>query len=384
MGACVLERKMVKSKHLKCGLFLFSVLLLPVFAADLKTMKDVYQKTSEEILQSYQQKFADLQVQYQKSLETLKANAQSQGDLRKTKAAMAEISRFQKAKSLPATQDDKEIPEIKTFQLGYVKQYTKLELEMTARLCDWTTKYEQGLDRLLKDLTKAGKIDEATMVQEEQEKAQTKLKGFTDQQAALKGSDAVDATAKQDEAKDSQTSSVASKPAEPAKDPVPSDKKVVVAINGKTKKGSNSKSSDSYYYASYKARQLTCDVTMKLMSFDVKQVPVQVKVFFIGTDESGKDLVVDRQEELVTLDRAKGWGKSYTSKEIREGVSYYYYFNNARERMGGARLKGWLVQAWVGNQLVGKDASLSPLMKYADSTDVGKTMGEMKVETDRF
>ena len=377
---------MVKSKHVKCGLFLlFSVLLLPVFALDLKTMKDMYQKTSEEILQSYQQKFADLQVQYQKSLETLRSNAQSQGDLLKTKAAMAEISRFQKAKSLPATQDDKEIPEIKAFQSGYVKQYTKLELEMTERLCDWTTKYGLGLDRLLKDLTKAGKIDEATTVQEEKEKAQATLKGYTDQQAALKGSDAVDAATKQDEAKDSQTSSSAApKPAEAAKDPVPTDKKVVIAINGKTKKGSNSKSSDSYYYASYKARQLTCDVTMKLMSFDVKQVPVQVKVFFIGTDEGGKDLVVDRQEELVTLDRTKGWGKGYTSKEIREGVSYYYFFNNARERMGGARLKGWIIQAWVGNQLAGKDASLSPLLKFADSADVGKTMGEMKVETDRF
>ncbi|MEI7900590.1 MAG: hypothetical protein WCK89_10065, partial [bacterium] len=74
--------------------------LMPVLAADLKTFQETYQTNSEEILQSYQPQFAALQQQYKKSLEALKALVQSQGDLAKTKAAIAEIERFQKEKSL--------------------------------------------------------------------------------------------------------------------------------------------------------------------------------------------------------------------------------------------------------------------------------------------
>jgi hypothetical protein len=70
-------------------------------AVDLKTYREVYQKSSEEILQSFQPKFDDLQQQYQKALEALKANSVKQGDLTRTKAAIAEIDRFQKVKTLP-------------------------------------------------------------------------------------------------------------------------------------------------------------------------------------------------------------------------------------------------------------------------------------------
>ncbi len=174
---------------------LFSLLcLLPVLSSDLKTYKEVYQKNSAEILQSGQPKFADLQQQYQKSLEALKALAVKQGDLKKTKAAIAEIDRFQKAKTLPDAPDDKEIQEIKAFQSAYVQQYSKLETEMTAKLGTLTTKYEQALDRLQKELVKAEKLEEATAVQEEREKAQTALKGYADQFSSLMGAAATNVT----------------------------------------------------------------------------------------------------------------------------------------------------------------------------------------------
>ena len=55
--------------------------LLSVRAADLETYKEVYQKSSEEIRQKYTPQFADVQQQYQKKLEALKASAVKQGDL---------------------------------------------------------------------------------------------------------------------------------------------------------------------------------------------------------------------------------------------------------------------------------------------------------------
>ena len=104
---------------------LFALLsLFPVQAADLKIYSDVYQKNSEEIRQSFQPKFDDLQQQYQKALEALKTRAQGQGDFKTTKAAQTETDRFQKAKSLPDTLDANEIPEIK-YDMKEVKGFSK-------------------------------------------------------------------------------------------------------------------------------------------------------------------------------------------------------------------------------------------------------------------
>ena len=156
-------------------------------AQDLKTYKGICEKNSAEIRSGVQPKFDGLQQQYQKALEALKAGAIKQGDLARAKAAMAEIDRFQKAKSLPASLDANEIPDIKALQSAYVAQYNRLEIDMTAQLGQLTLKYEQALERLEKELTKAEKLDAATEVHGEREKAQTTAKDFAEQLATLKG-----------------------------------------------------------------------------------------------------------------------------------------------------------------------------------------------------
>ena len=164
--------------------------LMPVLAADLKTFRDAYQKNSAEILQSANPQFADLQQQYKKALEAMKTTVQNQGDLVKTKAVIAEIDRFQKEKSQPATLNENELKEIKAFQVAYVKQYAKLETDLTMKLGALTEKYELALDRLQKEMLKAWKLDEATAVSEEREKAQRAIKGYTEQLAALRDNSA--------------------------------------------------------------------------------------------------------------------------------------------------------------------------------------------------
>ena len=157
------------------------VCLSSVWAVDLKDCKEVYQKSSEEILQSYQSKFDGVQQQYQKSLETLKNLVQTQGDLAKTKATIAEIARFHKARCLPATLDGKETPEIKALQSAYVKQYADLERDLTAKLGTLSTKYEQALDVLQKELVKAGKLDDAMAVETERAKVHASVKEYASQ-----------------------------------------------------------------------------------------------------------------------------------------------------------------------------------------------------------
>jgi formylglycine-generating enzyme required for sulfatase activity len=168
--------------------------IMPVLAADLKTLQKAYQADSAKILQSSNPQFSDLQQQYKKALETLKTVVQNQGDLVKTKAVIAEIERFQKEKSQPAAVNESEIQEIKTFQSSYVKQYVKLETDLTIKLGALTVKYEQDLDCLQKDMVKAGKLDEATAVQAERDLQKTAIKGYADQLAALRDSAATNET----------------------------------------------------------------------------------------------------------------------------------------------------------------------------------------------
>jgi formylglycine-generating enzyme required for sulfatase activity len=168
--------------------------LMPVWADDLKTFREAYEKSSADILQSANPEFGDLQQKYKKALEAMKTTVQNQGDLVKTKAVIAEIDRFQKEKSQPATLNENELPVIKAYQVAYVKQYAKLETDLTLKLGALTVKYEQDLDRLQKEMVKAGKLDEATAVLEEREKAKLAIKGYTDQLAALRNSSATNET----------------------------------------------------------------------------------------------------------------------------------------------------------------------------------------------
>jgi len=167
------------------GCFLLSLLcLLPARAVDLNTCKEDYQKSAAEISQSSQTEFEALQQQYGKLLVALKGTFQNQGELKKTKAALAEMDRFQKEKCLPL--EDSEIPEIKALQVSYVKRYSQLEQELVRRLGARTVQYEQDLAGLLKALTKAGRLEEATAVETGQAEAQREIKRFADQLAALK------------------------------------------------------------------------------------------------------------------------------------------------------------------------------------------------------
>ncbi len=153
-------------------------------AQDLNTLKGLYEKNTEEIRQGCTFDFDALQLQYGKMLESLKGDFQNQGELKKTKAALAEIDRFKKQKSLPP--DDSEIPEIKALQVSYVKRFSQLEQEMVRRLGARTVQYEQDLVSLSKALTKAGKLEEATAVEAERAEAQREIKKCANQLAALK------------------------------------------------------------------------------------------------------------------------------------------------------------------------------------------------------
>lgn len=158
---------------------------------------------------------------------------------------------------------------------------------------------------------------------------------------------------------------------------LPGDKKLLILLDARRTKQSGDTKSDLV-----KVRSHTYQVDARVMSSDVKQVSTVVKVFFIGQTADRRNVVVDRQEREAVLEQNKGWSESFTSKEVREHRSYFYYYdylNNSRKMISGAELSGVIVQVWAGGQRVKSISKGDPsLKKFEDSPDVVKELGEMK------
>lgn len=144
----------------------------------------------------------------------------------------------------------------------------------------------------------------------------------------------------------------------------------------KTKQGGDTRSDYT------KIRSYTCQVDVRLVGADAKQVPVTLKVFFTGVGPDRRDLVVDRAENELVLEPGKIKTLTFQSKEIRERRSYFYYFDysdNTRKRIAGAQLNGVIVQAWVnGERIKSESFGDGSLQKYEELADVAKTLGELK------
>lgn len=211
---------------LACCLLLAS--LLHLCAADLKTYMDVYQKNSDEIRQGYKLKFANLRSEYQTSLETLKTHAQRKGDLQVTKETLAEIARFQAMKSMPPVENTSEVPEIKTLQEAYVDKYSQLEMALTSQIGVLAVKYDEALDRLQKELTRAGELDAATAVMAERTKVQARIKSASELFSTLK-----DSVAKKKENKEAVVEKAIPEPEEIALDALQGEVTGKIKLNSK-------------------------------------------------------------------------------------------------------------------------------------------------------
>lgn len=158
---------------------------------------------------------------------------------------------------------------------------------------------------------------------------------------------------------------------------LPGDKKLFVLLDARrTKQSGDTKST------LVKVRCHTYQVDARVMSSDVKQVSAVVKVFFVGQTADRRNVVVDRQEREAVLEQNKSWSESFTSKEVREHRSYFYfydYLNNSRKMISGAELNGVIVQVWVGDQKIKSISRGDPaIKKFEDSADVVKELGEMR------
>lgn len=158
-----------------------------------------------------------------------------------------------------------------------------------------------------------------------------------------------------------------------AVNPAASDKKASVFMKC-VRVGQGGDTSSDWYYDRNKKRSLSYGVELRVMG-DQPQ-PVTLKSFFIGTMSSNNhDAVVDKKEEKVVLEPGKISRISLQSKEVEE-FTYYYYSGS---RINGAKLKGIIVQVWIGEEIVQSFVSVNQWKKFAEVPDIVKQMGEMTV-----
>ena len=147
-----------------------------------------------------------------------------------------------------------------------------------------------------------------------------------------------------------------------------------------TRVGQSGDSTGVWYFDRSKKRALAYGIELRVLGEQQKKV--KVKAFFIGEASGNRDLVVDTKDAEVTLDPGKISRVTLQSNEIEE--QSYYFSTASQERTRGAKLKGVIVQACVGNELVSSWVSLNQWKKFADLPDVVKVMGELKKDESGF
>ena len=105
---------------------------------------------------------------YMNDIQTLRSKFQIAGDLDKLKLILAEITRVQTEKTLPATLLD--VSEAKTFVAAYQQRSQEEKTRRAQRIVALVSQYDKALGTLQVKLTQEGKLPAASAVQDERKR----------------------------------------------------------------------------------------------------------------------------------------------------------------------------------------------------------------------
>jgi len=139
----------------------------------LSSLRGIYEKRLAEIKKKHEQRTSGWPREYVAALRALQKARQAAGDLDGWAAVDAEIKRFGKARQL--TEDDI-VPspaELAQLQERCVSTSADLRSEYSTEVLSLTEKYTSHLQNVQKELTQAGKIEEAIAAREEIQRAKS-------------------------------------------------------------------------------------------------------------------------------------------------------------------------------------------------------------------
>jgi hypothetical protein len=134
-------------------------------ANDLKTYKATYEKEIDSIVLAHGMEMSQLGQSYTKALHSLLMIVKKAGHLDRSTATMDEIRRFSDERAMPSKASS--FRDIQNLQTLYVKQASVLHATKAQKIISLTSKYDQALERLQKNLVSSDRFDDARAVQAE-------------------------------------------------------------------------------------------------------------------------------------------------------------------------------------------------------------------------
>lgn len=152
--------------------FCLSIGLNMACAADnpnVKAAKDLYKKQLQKINSDLFGAHLDLNRNYAKTIESLKAAKQKKGDLEGYRAVDSEIKRYKQSKTV-TDKDFSSLADLKAIQKRFVETSVAIDKSKNTKIIALTDKYIKHLLAKQKSYTQAGKLDDAIAFNEEQKR----------------------------------------------------------------------------------------------------------------------------------------------------------------------------------------------------------------------
>ncbi|MFC1460971.1 hypothetical protein ACFLQR_00440 [Verrucomicrobiota bacterium] len=133
----------------------------------LEEYKAAYQRGLQNIADEYLGELTALPDKYLKALEALERKMQKAGDIDGWVVVKKERERFVSARDLPDEALLEEPAELKKLQIGYRRVLESAKVSKAEKIVALAKRYRVSLERLTKELTKAGQMEEALRVKAE-------------------------------------------------------------------------------------------------------------------------------------------------------------------------------------------------------------------------
>lgn len=149
--------------------FLLSSLRL-AGAETVEDLRSIYEKNSNSIQDSYLAQSLQLMQDYGRALDDLEKRVQKQGDLQSVLAMRAEKKRFETEKTYGTPPEKGATSSIALLQGRFQKAAIEIEMNKNGQIISLVDKYVRKLMSIERELTVAGKIDEAVKMQDERKR----------------------------------------------------------------------------------------------------------------------------------------------------------------------------------------------------------------------
>ena len=145
---------------------------LSAFSSDLASLKTMYDRYVTDLQEAHREKTRKWSQDYVQALKTLETQVQASGELDALLAIRSEITRFKQTPTIPTHAIVRTPTALRTLQERYARQPDSYRREAAKAMFAMAKEYERRLDKLQRQLTAQGRIEDALGVKSERARVQ--------------------------------------------------------------------------------------------------------------------------------------------------------------------------------------------------------------------